>query len=115
MIDISYIKDDYDAGAYSSCACCLKRFEQDPGMVRIKFDNVYRHAVAVNLCDDCRRELSRKLANGQPGRQMVDIDHLKKHIAEKNAETRAFGSVGELLVNAWIDEVIDADKKRRTE
>lgn len=74
-----------------------------------------------NQCYDCPRHAARPgwrpvvVELTEDGSRMVDADKLKKHISKKNAETRAFGSVGELLINSWIDEMVDSGVKRRTE
>ena len=42
-----------------------------------------------------------------PDRQgdLVGRDAVQKHITDKNAQARAFGTVGEILIGSWIDEV----------
>lgn len=43
------------------CTCCLKQIKTK----RIKFSQDGKQGVSVVLCDDCRRELSRVLAESE--------------------------------------------------
>lgn len=49
---------------------------------------------------DCPLE---EIPDGQG--DLVGRDAVKKHITDRNAQVKAFGTVGEILISGWIDDV----------
>jgi len=61
MITIQYVDDLKGARKYCSCNSCGKSASDDSYMVQIRFTYGDGHGIAVNLCNECRRELYGRL------------------------------------------------------
>lgn len=62
MIEIKYLIDYDGADKYGTCAGCGKFSEDDPAMIRVRFEyNNIGHGSAICLCDKCRHELWTKI------------------------------------------------------
>ena len=66
MIEVKYLSYSANIDNYGSCVCCAKSSEKDPKMVVVRLIGKWGQGVVINLCDDCRKELCRKIQMEEP-------------------------------------------------
>ncbi len=61
MIQLKYLQDCKGATRFGACSSCGKGSQEDKKMVRIIMYHDDNHKTSFCLCDNCRREMYKKI------------------------------------------------------